>query len=764
MLLSQIQFTYGSNPGCANTNVNMRYLWSGGSYISCSWHINGVYVTAGTLFTYVHTISTTPRTVSAYHGSTGQLLQTITLQTTPYPEAPQFVTSTQNVCQGSNAILFGVSSTQYASSYIWTLPSGATGNSSTNNISVNFSNSANSGNISVAGVNACGNGGTSNQLPVTVSQSITPAFTQVSQICSGATLSALPTTSNNGIAGTWSPALNNTATTTYTFTPSIGQCATTAPMTIVVNPNVTPTFTPVSSICFGASITLPTTSLNGITGTWNPNVVNSSASTSYLFTPTAGQCATFATMGISVVPNAIPTFNTIAPICSGASLILPTISTNSITGTWFPPVNNTATTTYTFTPTVGQCAVPATLTVNVAAGLDFVNVQFPESATICEGNTVSIFGQVYEAGLTEPNSQASGIVAEYGVFTSNTDPSTWPASAWSAGTYNPIALLNPNNDEYSGTVSGLTAGTYYYAFRFSFNGCSFQYGGISAAGGGPWDGTANVNGVLTVNSAIIPTFTQVGPYTNGATIPALPTISTNNISGTWAPTINNTATTVYTFTPNTGQCGNATTMTIAINAPISYNLTASDSSVCAGTTVTLSVNIQTTNSVTDIDGNIYETVQIGSQIWMKENLRTTKYANGDVIPNVTDGNQWSNLTTGAWSCYSNNNQIQNLFGNLYNWFAVADQRNICPTGWHVPSDVEWITLTDYLGGESVAGGKMKSTAIYWQSPNQDATNESGFSGLPGGFRFQLWRFVLERRPKGRRNVCPLHKKLSISFK
>jgi uncharacterized protein (TIGR02145 family) len=175
-------------------------------------------------------------------------------------------------------------------------------------------------------------------------------------------------------------------------------------------------------------------------------------------------------------------------------------------------------------------------------------------------------------------------------------------------------------------------------------------------------------------------------------------------------------------------------MTIVVNNPLSFSLTASDSSICAGTTVTLSVNLQTTNTATDIDGNTYETVQIGSQIWMKENLRTTKYANGDVIPNVTDGNQWSNLTTGAWSCYSNNNQTQNLFGNLYNWFAVADQRNICPTGWHVPSDVEWITLTDYLGGGSVAGGKMKSTAIYWQSPNQDATNESGFSGLPGGFR------------------------------
>jgi uncharacterized protein (TIGR02145 family) len=239
---------------------------------------------------------------------------------------------------------------------------------------------------------------------------------------------------------------------------------------------------------------------------------------------------------------------------------------------------------------------------------------------------------------------------------------------------------------------------------------------------------------LTIVPPAFPTFTQVGPYTNGATIPALPTISTNNISGTWSPTINNTATTAYTFTPNAGQCASTTTMTIAINNPLSYFISATDTSICAGTVVTLSVNIEPTNTATDIDGNTYETVQIGSQIWMKENLRTTKYANGDVIPNVTDGNQWSNLTTGAWSCYSNDNQYQNIYGNLYNWFAVADQRNICPTGWHVPSDVEWTTLIDYLGDLSVTGGKMKSTDTYWQSPNQDATNQSGFSGLPGGLR------------------------------
>ncbi len=146
--------------------------------------------------------------------------------------------------------------------------------------------------------------------------------------------------------------------------------------------------------------------------------------------------------------------------------------------------------------------------------------------------------------------------------------------------------------------------------------------------------------------------------------------------------------------------------------------------------------------VTDIDGNTYQTIIINGQEWMAENLRTTKYANGDPIPNVTDANQWSNLTTGAWVHYNNDSQYENSYGKLYNWHAVDDSRNVCPTGWHVPSDNEWSTFINYLdpnadGGNvnNIAGGKMKNTGIqYWQSPNVDATNESGFLGLPGGAR------------------------------
>ena len=148
------------------------------------------------------------------------------------------------------------------------------------------------------------------------------------------------------------------------------------------------------------------------------------------------------------------------------------------------------------------------------------------------------------------------------------------------------------------------------------------------------------------------------------------------------------------------------------------------------------------SGVTDVDGNNYLTININGQEWMAENLRTTTYANGNPIPNVTDSMQWSSLTTGAWTHYNNDNQYENPYGKLYNWYTVADTRNVCPTGWHVPTDAEYTLLTDYLGGEPVAGGKMREAGTsHWASPNTGATNSSGFTGLPGGKLNGEFRFL-----------------------
>ena len=358
---------------------------------------------------------------------------------------------------------------------------------------------------------AAGQCATTATLTITVNPNITPTFNAVAPICSGATLTVLPPSSTNAtpITGTWSPALNNTATTIYTFTPAAGQCATTATLTITVNPNITPTFNAVAPICSGATLTaLPPSSTNAtpITGTWSP-ALNNTATTIYTFTPAAGQCATTATLTITVNPNITPTFNAVAPICSGATLaVLPTSSTNAtpITGTWSPALNNTATTTYTFTPTAGQCATTATLTITVNPN---ITPTFNAVAPICSGATL--------AALPTSSTNATPIT----------------------GTWSP-ALNNTATTTYTFTPTAGQCAT-----------------------------TATMDVVIT--NQITPAFTQIGSLCQNSAAPSLPATSTNGINGTWSPaTINTTAvgTTTYTFTATAGQCATTATMDIVITA------------------------------------------------------------------------------------------------------------------------------------------------------------------------------------------------------
>lgn len=140
-----------------------------------------------------------------------------------------------------------------------------------------------------------------------------------------------------------------------------------------------------------------------------------------------------------------------------------------------------------------------------------------------------------------------------------------------------------------------------------------------------------------------------------------------------------------------------------------------------------------TAAVGDIDGNYYQSVTIGSQVWMAENLKVTKFSNGTNIPNVTDNSAWRNLSTPAYSWYDNNPSYKNVYGALYNWYCVINN-NLCPTGWHVPSKEEWQALVFSLGQAS-AGGKLKETGTaHWTSPNTGATNETKFTALPAGTR------------------------------
>jgi uncharacterized protein (TIGR02145 family) len=146
---------------------------------------------------------------------------------------------------------------------------------------------------------------------------------------------------------------------------------------------------------------------------------------------------------------------------------------------------------------------------------------------------------------------------------------------------------------------------------------------------------------------------------------------------------------------------------------------------------------KTYGALIDIDGNKYKTITIGSQTWMAENLRTTKYRNGDPIEKANAVSAWRSIISGAYCNFLNTDNCDTIvtYGRLYNWYAMADSRNVAPPGWHVPTHEDWITLITYLGGEDSAGVKLKeSSTIHWSIPNTSSNNETGFTALPGGFR------------------------------
>ncbi len=485
--------------------------------------------------------------------------------TAPVPTLNVKAGSASSGCPGATVALSGTA--ENYKTVKWTVPSGLGTFSNDTNLSTNFiiSGSA-SGTITITltATDNCGNNLT-DTLNVTVTAGTTPTFTTISAICSGTILSALPTTSTNGISGSWSPALDNTKTTTYTFTPTAGQCAANATMAITVNPSTTPTFTQVAAICSGTSLSaLPTTSTNNITGSWSPTLDNTKTTT-YTFTPTAGQCAANVTMAITVNPSTTPTFTKVAAICSGATLsALPTISTNGITGTWAPALDNTKTTTYTFTPTAGQCAGNATMTITVNPS---TTPTFTQVAAICEGATLSPL----------PTTSTNGINGSWSPALDNTKTTTYtftPTAGQCAGNANMTITVNPSTTPTFTQIAAICEGATLPALSTTSN------NGITGSWLPAVDNTktttytftptagqcaANATMTITVNPSTTPTFTQIAAICEGATLPALSTTSNNGITGYWAPNLDNTKTTTYTFTPTTGQCAANATMTITVN-------------------------------------------------------------------------------------------------------------------------------------------------------------------------------------------------------
>ncbi len=291
-----------------------------------------------------------------------------------------------------------------------------------------------------------------------------PTFTFSNSICSGTALT-LPTTSNNNVTGTWSPTFNNTVTTTtttnYTFTPTAGLCANVATRAITVNAKVTPTFNPVSAVCSGSTMTaLPTTSTNNIVGSWSPTL-NNSETTTYTFTPNAGLCALTTATTINVNPRITPLFSQIAPICSGGSFALPTISENGISGSWSPELNFTETTTYTFTPSLGTCANIITMTVNVNPRIE---TNFDAFTAVCSGTSIDPL----------PSTSLNGIVGSWSPALNNENTTTYtftPNPEVCATTINQSLVVNPS-------ITKDTAITAYFTYTWSLTGQTYTTSGV----------------------------------------------------------------------------------------------------------------------------------------------------------------------------------------------------------------------------------------------------------------------------------------------
>lgn len=281
---------------------------------------------------------------------------------------------------------------------------------------------------------------------------------------------------------------------------------------------------------------------------------------------------------------------------------------------------------------------------------------------------------------------------------------------------------------FTSTITGLTANTNYYVKSYATNSVGTAYGNELS---------------FTTNPVLLATLVTTVP----SSIASTTAISGGNITSDgggsitasgvcWNITTNPSITDSHT-TDGTGTGSfNSNLIGLSMGTPYYVRAYATNS---AGTAYGNQVTFNTL--IADIEGNLYKIVTIGSQVWMAENLRTSKYNDGSSIPLVVDNTEWSNLYSPGYCWYDNDpDSYKNTYGALYNWYTINTGK-LAPKGWHVPTDAEWTTLTTYLGGESVAGGKLKEVGFLHWSGNEGATNETGFTALPGGDRDYTGRYM-----------------------
>jgi len=370
---------------------------------------------------------------------------------------------------------------------------------------------------------------------------IKPEFNPIGPLCLNSLAPELPPVSTNGIKGTWNPSGISTSTAgdfTYTFIPETGQCASEATMTITIEELISPVFEPIGPFCVNTTPPeLPAVSSNGVSGSWNPATISTSASgtSSYTFTPDNNQCAIPATIQITVNEPLIPEFDAIGPLCQFSTApVLPSVSKNGVTGTWNPSAISTTdpgSSTYLFTPDASFCSSPYTMNIEVDETLTPV---FDQIGPLCKNSTPPALPSVSTNGVS--------------------------------GTWNPSS------------ISTSTSGTSTYIFTPDATQCAVPF-----------------SMTITVDDQIQPLFDPIGPLCLDSEAPALPNISKNGIIGTWTPATINTSisgTASYTFSPLDGQCAASATMDIEVIKELKVTITQNKPIIISGGTADLTAKVE----------------------------------------------------------------------------------------------------------------------------------------------------------------------------
>jgi gliding motility-associated-like protein len=546
-----------------------------------------------------------------------------------------------STCNGTASVSITQGSGNY--SYLWNDPQAQTAATATNLCAGNYC-------VVVTDLDT----NCTQQFCVTVIDNIpnvTPTFSFGTTLstCSGGVVPTLPNISGNSITGTWSPSLvSNTNNGTYTFTPEAGQCATTTTFTVTITPQTNPTFSfgTSSTFCSGGIVpTLPNTSSNSVTGTWSPSLVSNTNNETYTFTPDAGQCAITTTFVVTITPQITPTFGfgTSSTICSGGIVpTLPNTSSNSVTGTWSPSlVSNINNGTYTFTPDAGQCATTTTFVVTITPQTT-PTFGFGTSLTSCQGVSVQVLMPTLSnnsiSGSWNPSTIDNSLLGQT-IYTFTPDAGQCATTTTFAVTITPQTTPTFSFGTSLSICSGGAVPTLPNISGNSLTG-TWSPSSVSNTNSGTYTFTPDAGQCATTTTFVVIITPQTTPtFGFGTSLTAcqgnvsaqvlLPTLSNNLISGTWNPSTIDYAIlgqTVYTFTPNSGQCSLNATLTVTINPIPQFTI----SGGCDGENYVLNI-VQQNQNINSVEW-IYNNIMIGqgnSIVITNEGTYTAVVTNSD---------------------------------------------------------------------------------------------------------------------------------------